>query len=221
MPTPDKPSTDTFAPRALDVAAMKALAHPLRVQILEALANYGAQTACGLGELLNESSGSTSYHLRQLAKYHFVQEVADKGTARERWWERSKGSIELGGAGRAANPVFAEASRTVTREIERSRAAALEEFVTYGHDRLPAQWQEAGILSIAHARLTADQLAKFSRQVDDFSCKLLTELKDAGAQPGSRPVQVHFNAFPLVSREAEMAITREDNSLNHTKGNQP
>ncbi|WP_427018839.1 ArsR family transcriptional regulator [Pseudarthrobacter sp. P1] len=218
MTTPQEPSSGAPAARILDVAAMKALAHPLRVQILEALANYGAQTACGLGEMLNESSGSTSYHLRQLAKYEFVHEVQGKGTARERWWERSRGAIVLGAAGPDDGTAATDATRVVAREIERSRSAALEEFVACGHDRLPAEWQEAATLTTAHARLTAAQLADFSRQVDDFSARLLAELKDAGVQPGARPVQVHFNAFPLVSREAERSIPREGNSQNHTKG---
>ncbi|WP_051389201.1 ArsR/SmtB family transcription factor [Arthrobacter sp. 35W] len=194
--------------RTLDMASMKALAHPLRVQILEALANYGAQTACGLGELLNESSGATSYHLRQLAKYDFVHEVPGRGTARERWWERASGPIEVGSRELATSPVVGDATRLVTREIERSRAAALAEFATCGYERLPEEWQDAGTLSTSHARLTAEQLAEFSRQMDEFSRVLLERLKAAGPQPGARPVQIHFNAFPLVSDEAERAIAR-------------
>lgn len=36
---------------------------------------------------MGESSGSISYHLRQLAQYGFVAEVQGRGNARERWWQ--------------------------------------------------------------------------------------------------------------------------------------
>src|SRR3954471_15102943 len=74
-------------------AALKALAHPLRVRLLETLSRYGAQTASNLAARLGESSGSTSYHLRQLARHGLVREVEGRGTARERWWERPPGPL--------------------------------------------------------------------------------------------------------------------------------
>src|SRR6478609_11448403 len=78
---------------ALGPAQLKALAHPLRVQILDLLSTHGALTASRLADLVGESSGSTSYHLRQLARHGFVREVRDRGTARERWWERPPGPL--------------------------------------------------------------------------------------------------------------------------------
>jgi len=69
-----------------DVRALRALAHPLRNRLLGHLRLHGPATASQLGRAVGESSGSTSYHLRQLAQYGFVEEVAGQGTARERWW---------------------------------------------------------------------------------------------------------------------------------------
>jgi DNA-binding transcriptional ArsR family regulator len=63
----------------LEGARLKALAHPLRVQLLDALSTYGPATASALGERLGESSGATSYHLRQLEKSGFVREDAARG----------------------------------------------------------------------------------------------------------------------------------------------
>ncbi len=80
--------------RKLDSSALKALAHPLRVQIFDLLAARGPQTASSLAALVGETSGSTSYHLRALAAHDFIQEVEGRGTARERWWERPKGRID-------------------------------------------------------------------------------------------------------------------------------
>jgi DNA-binding transcriptional ArsR family regulator len=74
------------AVRVTDVRALRALAHPLRSRLLGQLRLHGPATASQLGRTVGESSGSTSYHLRQLAAYGFVEEVEGHGTARERWW---------------------------------------------------------------------------------------------------------------------------------------
>jgi DNA-binding transcriptional ArsR family regulator len=84
MPADEKPLEP--AVQVADVRALRALAHPLRNRLLGHLRINGPATASQLGRVVGESSGSTSYHLRQLAEYGFVEEVEGQGTARERWW---------------------------------------------------------------------------------------------------------------------------------------
>jgi DNA-binding transcriptional ArsR family regulator len=84
MPRDDTPVEP--AVQVTDVRALRALAHPLRSRLLGQLRLHGPATASQLGRVVGESSGSTSYHLRQLAAYGFVEEVEGQGTARERWW---------------------------------------------------------------------------------------------------------------------------------------
>jgi DNA-binding transcriptional ArsR family regulator len=79
--TPPTPAVDVHDPRVL-----RALAHPLRNALLGLLRAEGPSTASKLGQRLGESSGSTSYHLRQLAGFGLVEEVPGEGTGRERWW---------------------------------------------------------------------------------------------------------------------------------------
>ena len=66
---------------------LRALAHPLRGRLLGLLRLDGPSTASRLAERVGESSGVTSYHLRQLEAHGFVAEVEGRGTARERWWQ--------------------------------------------------------------------------------------------------------------------------------------
>jgi DNA-binding transcriptional ArsR family regulator len=73
----------------LDSRMLRALAHPLRVKLLDLLRADGPATASRLAERLAESSGLTSWHLRQLAEYGLVEEDEQLGNKRERWW-RSK-----------------------------------------------------------------------------------------------------------------------------------
>src|SRR6201989_59139 len=73
-------------PRELtDPKAMRALAHPVRLALLEALTDAGELTATEAGERVGESPANASFHLRQLAKYGFVEE-AGGGTGRRRPW---------------------------------------------------------------------------------------------------------------------------------------
>ena len=65
---------------------LKAIAHPIRIGLLGALRQNGPGTSSTLSALLNVSSGLASYHLRMLAEAELIEEVADRGTARERWW---------------------------------------------------------------------------------------------------------------------------------------
>jgi DNA-binding transcriptional ArsR family regulator len=66
---------------------MWAMAHPLRLEILGVLVE-GPATASMLARRLGDSSGSTSYHLRVLARAGAVVEDPELGTRRERWWRR-------------------------------------------------------------------------------------------------------------------------------------
>src|SRR5437016_11157110 len=66
---------------------MRALAHPVRMRILERLAQ-SPSTATHLAREIGESTGSTSYHLRALAKVDLIEEDTARGSGRERWWRR-------------------------------------------------------------------------------------------------------------------------------------
>ena len=57
-----------------DPRSLKALAHPLRLELLELLRFEGPSTASALARRVGESSGATSYHLRQLARHGYIEE---------------------------------------------------------------------------------------------------------------------------------------------------
>ncbi|MER7705392.1 helix-turn-helix domain-containing protein [Kitasatospora sp. NPDC097605] len=80
--SPD-PQTDVV----IDAKGLRALAHPVRVQLVGLLRKNGPSTATRLAEQLGLNSGATSYHLRQLAAAGFVAEDTERGNARDRWWK--------------------------------------------------------------------------------------------------------------------------------------
>ncbi len=72
-----------------DIDTLKAIAHPLRMKMLGSLRADGPATASELGRRFGESSGSTSYHLRQLERFGFIEENAMQPSGRERRWVAS------------------------------------------------------------------------------------------------------------------------------------
>src|SRR6266568_9314926 len=77
-----------------DPVAMRALTHPVRIALIEALLAGGAMTATEVGHQIGESATTCSFHLRQLAKYGFVEE-AGGGRGRARPWRMTRTGVEL------------------------------------------------------------------------------------------------------------------------------
>lgn len=70
-----------------DLDTLKAISHPLRLSLLATLRTSGPATASELGRALGESSGSTSYHLRQLERFGFIGDAPEQPSGRERRWQ--------------------------------------------------------------------------------------------------------------------------------------
>src|ERR1700722_4167684 len=83
--SPPEPPPQPELRKLTDARTMRALTHPVRVAMLEALTLGGAMTATELGEQIGESPTTCSFHLRQLAKYGWVEE-AGGGKGRARPW---------------------------------------------------------------------------------------------------------------------------------------
>lgn len=194
MTTPDRP---TRGHRTLDMESLKGLAHPLRVQLLESLSIFGPATASGLAERLGESSGATSYHLRQLEKHGFVREDPTRGSGRERWWERTPDGLTLNVTDFAPQTAERAAAETIEREWDRSRAATLSEFNARGAAELEREWYESSAINTANVVLTLDQLRQLVREIETVTERYAVAYKTQDA-PGARPVQIQFNAFPVM-----------------------
>lgn len=185
----------------LDITRLKALAHPIRIALLESLSRYGAQTACGVADRLGESSGSTSYHLRQLARHGFVREVEGRGTARERWWERVPEPIQTSSE-MATSPATRDATRILAKTVMDGRSKALNNFIEHSGS-LPDEWAETSILMGATLHLTLEEAQEVSRQASEHLEKLLSPFRGREGADGARPVELYLNYFPLIEPGAQ------------------
>lgn len=205
LPHPEQPEREPSAShrgvdRTLDSGALRALAHPLRVRIYDILSQYGPQTASSLAERLGESSGSTSYHLRALAKHDLIREVEERGTARERWWERPAGGVAFSNPEVMKTPAGRAASQIVMTEFFRLRHEQVLDFVNRGLGEESAEWMDASILSTVNAQLTVEQTRELSLGI----MALINATADAHrAQTGDgvRPVTIRADIFPLPGLE--------------------
>jgi DNA-binding transcriptional ArsR family regulator len=116
----------------IDARRLRALAHPLRMRILNILAGEGPATSTTLAHRLGESTGTLSWHLRHLAAHGLIEEDPERGTRRERWWRAPHGRVTLGDAGLFDTP-----------QLRGPLSAVLEETVDYQFQLVAGHWARA------------------------------------------------------------------------------
>ncbi len=149
----------------LDAAAVKAFAHPLRVRLYYLLDADGPATASGLAARVGESSGSTSYHLRQLARHGVIVDVPGRGTAKERWWQTNPAGFTVRGTRLRHDPAAAAATDLLLTEFVRQRLAESQAWLEEARTADPA-WVDA---SRDHRRsmvLTRSELVRLGEQLE-------------------------------------------------------
>jgi predicted ArsR family transcriptional regulator len=188
MPTDDEPDPLAVPSRRLsDASQLRAIAHPMRVRLLEELAFAGPATATELSERVGESPANVSWHLRQLARFGFVDE-AGGGRGRQRpWqlvvqtnrWSEHEPDAELAQAGDAAGEVVLEHEVQALRAWRaRSRAESPD-------------WQAAAFLSQGIGWLTVEELAAVNEEIYAITSRTMDRIADpARRPPGSRPVRL-------------------------------
>ena len=189
--------------RVSDARTLRALAHPVRVALIEALTLHGPMTATQVGERIGESPTTCSFHLRQLAKYGFVEE-AGGGKGRARPWRMTtigfgiatgEGPPEAEIAGAAVARMFRE------RQFERYQTW-LESQASY-----PAIWRKAAFESDYVFYLTAEELQQLGAELNDGLYRRMHErLTDPSKRPpGALPVEMHVFSYPMSYPEADEA----------------
>jgi Helix-turn-helix domain len=176
-----------------DPRALRALAHPLRISLVGLLRREGPMTATRAGELLGESSGSCSFHLRQLAKYGLVEE-AGGGRGRERPWRAT--AMFTNWPDVAVEPDQQAASGLLYSVLAERYFEQLMRWLERKPDE-PQEWQRAAQFGDTMLYLTADELLGLAEKEQALLEPYLDRLTDPGARPpGARTVSYLHLAFP-------------------------
>ena len=176
-----------------DPRVMRALTHPVRLELLRVLGLEGPLTATQAGELIGEPPNTCSFHFRQLAKYGFVEE-AGPAPGRSRPWRLVTTRMHF--THLHADPDTAMAASELESMMVDTYLSRLATFYAT-RSALPRQWQEVTGGSQATLHLTPAEL----RQVDQEIMAVLDRYSDRIADPGrrpaeSQPIEVLLFAFP-------------------------
>lgn len=173
--------------RLRDPRELAALAHPVRLGIIELLVIGGPQTATELGEQLGESPANCSWHLRKLAEHGFV-EASDGGRGRRRPWQVTGVGFTIGGADSTAE------ERLASRGLQRM---FLERYLDRYHASVEALehddpcWREAAGEVQSATWLTVEELREVNAEIWQVLERHLPRLTD----PSSRPADSRLCEF--------------------------
>jgi helix-turn-helix protein len=180
-----------------DPRAMRAYAHPIRMALLGLLRTHGPMTATQAAERLGESSGTCSFHFRQLAKYGLCEE-AGGGKGREKPWRATAAFTNWKST--PDDPELAEAEYHLNVVVVQRYFDLIARWLANrGED--PPEWQQAFGFGDVVLPLTADELNGLRDEVQALLQPYLGRITgEAEAPDDARRVNlVHF-AFPEPER---------------------
>ena len=177
--------------RITEPVTLRALAHPLRLDLLEVLTITGPATAAACAQRLGASQASCSFHLRQLAKYGYVERAPSAADGRERPWRLTSpvqewSVAELGSAAQHLDRVLIQ--READRMLDWVETAQGE----------PIPWRRAAFAGGATLPLTSDELTGLREQLRAALEPFMGRLEGRAPHPaGARPVRIAIAGTPL------------------------
>ncbi|HEX3964597.1 MAG TPA: helix-turn-helix domain-containing protein [Trebonia sp.] len=177
-----------------DPRAMRAMTHPVRLALLEALALEGPLTATQAGELIGEPPNTCSFHFRQLAKYGFVEE-AGPAPGRSRPWRLISPRMHY--TDLHEDPATAMAARELDAMLRERYLARLDAFYAT-RSSLPRDWQEVTGGSQARLYLTPAEMRQVDEEIMAILDRYLERFTDPERRPeGSTPIEILLFAYPF------------------------
>ncbi|WP_285115994.1 helix-turn-helix domain-containing protein [Leifsonia sp. fls2-241-R2A-40a] len=195
-----------------DPRALRALAHPLRLALLDHLMSFGPRTASECAAVVGSTASNCSYHLRALARVGLVEAV-DAEDGRERPWRSASTGLAFG---RTEDPEYPIGHDTVERALADRQVddeAALVHRAIAQRDEQPVEWREASILSGYALRITPAELRELGERLDAL-IRPYIGLTRGDAPDGSDVVALHLNAFRHPDAiAAAQAVARPDGEV--------
>lgn len=176
-----------------DPRAMRALAHPTRLALLGLLRSEGPLTATEAAERVGESSASCSFHLRQLAKYGFVED-AGGGAGRQRPWRATAQVTSWDDA--TEDPELALAAQALNEVVGARYGEQISRLID-ARAELPLDWRDASTFGDVQTYLTVEELDALTDELEALLRRHLDRATDPALRPpGSRRVSLLTFALP-------------------------
>ena len=174
---------DTPPRRFENPRSIRALAHPARLAIIDALATGDELTATQCAELTGLSPSATAYHLKLLERYGLAEAAPPRPDRRERPWRATGHRLQadLDGSTPAGSAAIAA---VVAAHIDRTRAIAVE-FAAAGHAE-PEEWRASAVLNNADLWLTVEEFQRLGKDL----AAVVAPYRGRTRPAGSRGVRV-------------------------------
>ncbi|GLI28270.1 transcriptional regulator [Agromyces rhizosphaerae] len=167
--------------QAGDPARIRALAHPIRLALLEVLGDVVDATATECAERVGESVASASFHLRQLEKYGYIERAEPRG--REKPWRLVARTVRHP----APTPDVADSMASVLGlagiVVDRQYARLREYIAVAERGGLEDDWLGSSMVGTSSFWATRDELAELGESI----LALLEPFEGRIADPTLRP----------------------------------
>lgn len=198
-PTPLGEATDPQLV-LLDRAKLRAMAHPLRVRLLALLRTHGPATATVLARRVGQSSGVTSYHLRQLEASGFIVDDPDRGNRRERWWKSEHRGTSFDPADDAADPEMRELGEAYMRAVAGWYVDRMWTFLDSSvtlREEMGAAWDDSWTMSDNQLALTPEESKELVGEINALVARYRSA-EPGPVEPGTARVAVQWQVLPQV-----------------------
>lgn len=188
------PDAAPHPPAITDPSRIRALAHPLRLELLDFLGDVEEATATQCAEHTGETVANCSFHLRTLAKARFIEPAPSRG--REKPWRLATRdrTLDVDPADPTSFHAMSElVGLVVTREAERVRTFMAT------HPQRPDEWRDTVSVTTSSFWATADEMRELVETVTQLTERFAGRTEDPSLRP---PGARHSRLFATVNPDS-------------------
>jgi DNA-binding transcriptional ArsR family regulator len=176
--------------RITEPKALEALAHPVRLALIDHLMAAGPATASACARAVGDTPSNCSYHLRTLAKVELVEEVTS-ADGRERPWRALITGFDL--ATDEGAPITPQEEQLVAVSVQRDQQFVRDYLAR--REQVPARWRRADVYRTYTLRLTPQELRRLDAEIDALIRPYIAPVRE-DAPRGSALVHLGIQAAP-------------------------
>ncbi|MDT8912676.1 helix-turn-helix domain-containing protein [Amycolatopsis sp. PS_44_ISF1] len=184
--------------RVDDAELLRALAHPLRMALLQYLTAIGPRTASECADAVGSTASNCSWHLRQLAQHGLV-ERSESGDGRERPWRARQVGLDFGEFG--DDPVLTGAQLAVTG-TQLNQEQELTQRYLDSFDHIEPEWRDAGGMTNYTLRVTPAELDRLVNAIDALVRPYAGPIR-ADTPADALPVHLGVRAFLRLEHDGK------------------
>jgi DNA-binding transcriptional ArsR family regulator len=184
-----------------DPKAMRALAHPVRLAILELLRRNGPSTATELAPAVGATPSVTSWHLRHLASFGLVRDSEPSADRRYRRWETVGRGFRFEVPEDLEDVERRSAARLLAEQMFLRSAQMPARWLAQTEPRLEPAWLRAAGVADTQVVVGTEELHAILAAIENVLAPYVT--RDAASRPAdSRRVRLLRYALPEGSGQA-------------------